>query len=258
MNTRPQMLAADHIRDLVQGFTTTERVTQPKQGSDGRWRPVTQFHHLTHPALIDQLEAAVTGASARANEDASRGAFGSKPAAHLEAVDVLARIRREACDLAHDLGVDVYRKTPTKNVLLGISSKIGDKPSSRVHRWWVSARLATQWDSRPFQPAGVPCMECWELGSLRIDAAADLARCVECHTVWDGPSEIANLAQYVKWCSGHEVTKPRHWGHDEAGELVECVECLPFRDAYAEWKVAKVQAEREGVARVDRGARVAS
>ena len=236
---RPQMLAADWIRDLVQGFTTTERVTQPRQGTDGRWRPVTTFHTLTHPALLDQLEAAVTLTTGLSDDDAARGAFGSKPAAHLEAVDVLARIRAEACDLAHDLDVDVYRKTPTKAVLLGISGKVGHRHDGRVQRWWVAARLATQWDSRPFQPAGVPCMQCWELGSLRIDAASDLARCVECHTVWDGPAEIANLAQYVKWCSSHEVTKPRHWSHDDTGELVECVECLAFRDAYADWKVGK-------------------
>lgn len=247
MNARPAMLAADWIRDLVQGFTTTERVVQPTRGADGKWRTTPRFHTLQHPALLTQLEDAITGGVSLSDDDANRSSFGSKPAGHLEAVDVLARIRAEACDLAHDLDIAVYRRTPTRDVLLAISGKVGSEPHPKVKRWWVSARLTTQWDLRPFQPAGAPCPHCWEVKSLRIDLVNGLARCVECRDLWDGPGEVGMLAQHVKWCTDHDVTKPRHWKHDDDGELVECTECLAFRDAYADWKVAKAKAERDGV-----------
>ena len=251
MTDKPPMLAADHIRDLVQGFTTYETVRQPKQGKDGRWRPELRVHTVTHKALLDQLEDAITGASARADEDAGRSTFTSKPAARLEALDVLERIDRESHDYAVDLGIEEPERTITKPKrkalrprLLAISGKVGDGTDPKVKRWWVSARLATQWDTRPFQPASVPCMECWHVKSLRIDLGNELARCTECHRVWEGEAEIAVLARHVKMCTDHEITKPRHWTFDETGELVECTECLVTRDMYAEAKVAHARAER--------------
>jgi hypothetical protein len=54
------MLAADHIRDLVKGFTTYEVVKQPTKGKDGRWRPEARIHAVTHKPLLDQLEDTVT------------------------------------------------------------------------------------------------------------------------------------------------------------------------------------------------------
>jgi hypothetical protein len=245
------LLAADHIRDLVIGFVTTERVTQPTEDANGVWKPTTRYHTIQHPPLLTQLEEAIAGDSARSDEDAARGSFKSKPSAHLEAVDVLARIRREAAELAHTLDVPVFRQTTTKKILLEISGKVGGDPHPLVRRWWVAARLTTRWDLRPFQPNGAPCPECWEVKSLRIDLGDELARCVECAQTWDGPSAVAALAQHVKWCTDHDVTKPRHWLHDDTGELIECVECLPFRDQYTEHKMGKALAD---ACKVDRTA----
>ena len=46
------------------------------------------------------------------------------------------------------------------------------------------------------------------------------------------------LGQHVAWCAEHEVTKARHWAIDADGYPTECVECLAFREAWAEWRLA--------------------
>jgi hypothetical protein len=192
--TRPPMLAADHIRELTRSYSTTETVSQPARGDDGRWRATKRLHTVRHPSLLDQLEQAITGASALADEDAGRSTFTSKPAARVEALDTLALIDRESHDLAADLDLVQPRRTRTKvNAgtlaarLSAISGKVGDREHAQVKAWWVAARITTQWESRPFHPKGAPCPECWEEGALRIVLSEELARCVECRHVWDGP-----------------------------------------------------------------------
>lgn len=239
--TRPPMLAADHVRELVKPYATTETVTQPTEGADGRWRTTRRLHTVHHPSLLDQLEQAITGASSLSDEDAGKSTFTSKPAARVEALDVLAMIDRESLELAVDLGIEQAPRTVTvvKRMalaprLLAISGKVGDTEHTAVARWWTSARITTQWESRPFHPKGAPCPQCWESTGLRVVLSDELARCTECRHVWDG-SGFRVLAQHVRWCTDHEVTKPKHWLVDEAGFPVECVECLAFRDAYTEW-----------------------
>lgn len=233
--TRPPMLAADHINELIHPFTTTERVTQPHQGPDGTWRPKSTLHHVTHPCLLDQLEHATNGATNVSDDDATRGAFASKPATHLDALDVLARIDHESTTLAAEHEIPAL---PLRDRLSRISGKVGDRTHPVVKRWWVSARLATHWDSPPFRPAGAPCPACWETKGLRIHLVDRLARCVECGQTWEGPG-VSVLAQHVRWCTDHEVTKARHWLHDAQGELVECTECLAFRDGYVAWRMSR-------------------
>lgn len=245
--TRPPMHAADHIRELIRPYATTETVTQPTEGADGRWRTTRRLHTVHHPSLLDQLEQAITGASGLSDEDAGKATFTSKPAARVEALDVLAMIDRESLDLAVELDLEQEPRTVTvvphmalTPRLLAISGKVGDREHPVVARWWTSARITTQWESRPFHPKGAPCPQCWEATGLRVVLSDELARCTECRHTWDGPG-FRVLAQHVKWCTDHEVTKPRHWLVDDDGHPVECVECLPFRDAYAEWRVTRAK-----------------
>jgi Zn ribbon nucleic-acid-binding protein len=240
---RPPMLAADFIRQLVKPYPTTESVTQPTEGEDGRWRTVRRLHTVHHASLLDQLNEAITGASALSDEDAGRSTFGSKPAARLEALAVINLIETESHELAVDLNLEEAPRTKTKvkrlplvDRLLAISGAIGDKEHPAAKRWWTAARITTQWESRPFHPKGAPCPQCWETSSLRVVLSEELARCTECGHTWDDGG-FRVLAHHVKWCTDHEVTKPRHWLVDDDGFPTECIECLTFRDAYAEWKL---------------------
>lgn len=248
--TRPPMLAADHIRELTRAYTTTETVTQPTAGPDGIWRPTRRLHTVHHPSLLAQLAAAAGDSSNLSDDDSGRSSFASKPAAHLEALDVLGRIDTDSRELAIDLGIEEPPRTktvvPTKPLndrLLAISAKVGDQTHPRVKGWWAMARVATHWDAPPLRPHGVPCPECWATDSLRIRLDEYLASCTSCGTVWDQTGDPAHgslqvLAAHVKWCAEHDVSKPRHWLHDPTGELVECTQCLPFRDAWIEWRLA--------------------
>lgn len=242
--TPDQMLPSDYVRQLTRPYSTTEHVTQPTPDGHGRWFTTRRTHTVHHASLLNQLDRAITGASSVADEDAGRSTFASKPAARVEAIDVLAMIDRESLQLAVDLELEEPPRTKTRVIplplvdrLAKIGGALGDKDNQAVKRWWVAARITTQWESRPFHPKGAPCPKCWAVDTLRVVLSEEVARCTDCSEVWDGPA-FRVLAQHVRWCTDHEVTKPRHWGIDTEGELVECVECLAFRDSYTEWKLA--------------------
>ena len=51
--TRPPMLAADYIRELTRPYLTSESVTQPVEGDDGKWRYVVDmFSGVAPPAAV--------------------------------------------------------------------------------------------------------------------------------------------------------------------------------------------------------------
>lgn len=257
--TRPPMLAADHIRELVQPYTTYEStaaaagIRVPIPTTDRRtlpgWTVIPRGTGLTvtHPALLEQLRRATAGATSLSDSDAGSAIAKSKPAAHLEALDVLRRIDTQARAYATQLELDSPSTATLVDVLLAISGKVGSEPDRKVRSWWASARLVTHWDSPPLRPYGAPCPSCWETGTIRIRLDDELATCTACCDTWDRTGHpdhgsLDVLGQHVRWCTDHQVTKPRHWTHDAAGELVECVECLAFRDAYTDWRLAHAKA----------------
>lgn len=255
-NTAPPKLAADHIRELTRTHITTTTVTRPVMrpipttGANPRlhprWEPTNAtrntLHHVTEPPLLEQLADAITGSSNRSDDDAARGAARSKPAAHLEAIDALARIDRQARALAREHDVD--NTGPLKDVLGRLAGALGHEPHPRVRGWWATARMLSQHDAPPHRPHGVPCPSCWDTNTIRIRLDDELATCTACHETWDrtGEEDHGNLdvlARHVAWCAEHEVTRARHLIPDPTGaDLVDCTECAPFRDAWAEWRRA--------------------
>lgn len=230
-SSRPPMLAADHIRELTRTHITTSVVHRDNGAKE--------LHHVTEAALLAQLDKAVHGSTSLSDSDAARGAFGSKPVAHLEAVDALARINRQARGLAREYSCSSVG--PLVNVLTRLSGAVGHEPHPRVRSWWAMARLLTHHDSPAHRPHGVPCPSCWDTNTLRIRIDDELATCTACGDVWDRTGEpdhgsLDVLGQHVAWCAEHEVTKARHWDIDANGYPVECIDCLAFRQAWAEWR----------------------
>lgn len=256
--------AADMIRELTHPYVVHHQghylrtvlapvpTTLPDLDRHG-WVRTKLWHRnpaTRHPALLDQLATATTGGTALGDSDAGTR-FGSKPAAHLEALRLLSRIERQSVTLATELGANPA--LPLRERLGGIAGKLGINPHPVVRSWWVSARIVTHWDAPAYRPQGAPCPNCWETGSLRIRFDDELAVCAECGASWDRTGEpdrgsLDMLGQHVAWCTDHEVTKARHWILDDVGELAECVECLTFRDAYTEWRMARHATESQGVA----------
>lgn len=229
--TDRKMIAADHIRELTQHHTTMTIIDRDNGAQE--------IHRVNEPPLLAQLDDAITGSTNLSDEDATRGAFGSKPAAHLEAIDTLARIDNQARQLAADNGINPTG--PLTTILHRLSGAIGDKPHHKIHSWWAAARMVTQHDLPPHKPHGIPCPVCWETNTLRIRLDSELATCTECQEAWDrtgeeGHGSLDILGKHVKWCGDHEVTKARHWKTTADGYPTECVECLDFRQSWAEWR----------------------
>lgn len=230
--TKPPMLAADYIRELTRTHTTTSVIH--------RDNGTKHLHHVTEAPLLEQL-AGITGSSSLSDSDAAKGGFTSKPAAHLGAADALARIDRQARLLAYDHHCTTTG--PLTNVLSRLAGALGTEPHRQVRSWWAMARLLTQHDAPAHRPHGVPCPNCWDTNTLRIRIDDELATCTECGDVWDRTGEpdhgsLDVLGQHVAWCAEHMVTKARHWDIDSDGYPVECVDCLAFRVAWAEWRLA--------------------
>lgn len=254
-----QMTAADMIRELTRPYATRHtgtfglrtRVPVPRtDGPDYAWTTVVlpaTHHTAMHPPLLDQLEQAAGIRSAVSDDDAGTSSFGSKPAAHLEALRLLDRIDRQSRQLERKLGMD---HVPALRARLGeIGGRLGINPDRHVRSWWASARILTHWDSPAYRPQGAPCPECWETNSIRIRFDDELAVCSECGTVWDREGGTDNgsldlLGQHVAWCTDHEVTKARHWKIDDQGYPIECTECLHFRDAHAQWRITRESEQR--------------
>lgn len=231
-STRPPMLAADHIRELTRTHTTTSVIHRDNGAKE--------LHHITEAPLLDQL-AGITGSSSLSDTDATKGAFMSKPAAHLGAADAIARINHQARHLAVEHDIDAGGRLP--DVLSRLAGALGHEPHRRVRSWWAMARLLTQHDAPAHRPHGVPCPTCWDTNSLRIRIDDELATCTTCGDVWDrtgeeGHGSLDVLGQHVAWCAEHEVTKARHWDIDADGYPTECIDCLAFREAWAEWRLA--------------------
>lgn len=231
-NTRPALLAADHIREMTRVHTVTSVIH--------RDNGVKELHHVTEPPLLEQL-AGITGSSSLSDSDAAKGGFTSKPAAHLGAADALARINDQARGVARSLNINTHGTLPA--VLARLSGAIGSEPHPKVRSWWAMARLLTQHDTPAHRPHGVPCPNCWDTNTLRIRIDDELATCTNCGDVWDRTGEpdhgsLDVLGQHVAWCSEHEVTKARHWALTPDGFPTECIDCLAFRQAWAEWRLA--------------------
>jgi hypothetical protein len=230
-------LAADHIRDLIRGYTTTDRIDRfvpiPNVGDTPTWTRTRVLHTVTHQPLLDQLEEAVQ--QAKDSGDYAGGAAKSKPAARLDAIATLQRIDKQSKAVARELGLD---PAPLRARLSAISGKIGSNPHPTVRKWWVAARCATGWETAPYSP-DVPCpnIECERWSSVRIRLDQYLAHCVECGETWD-ESNFTQLGDYVRWASEH-LRGPRHWKYDADGFPVECVECLVERQVMAERKAAR-------------------
>lgn len=262
MNRRPEQLtAADMIRELIRPYVTRHagtfglRTRVPVPRTDGpkyAWTtavlPATH-HTANHPALLDQLEQAAGIRSAVSDDDAGASAFGSKPPTHLEALRLIDRIDRQSRQMEHRLGI--AHVPGVRPRLSRIGGLLGIEPDPTVRSWWASARILTHWDTPAYRPQGAPCPQCWETNSIRIRFDDELAVCSECGTVWDREGGTENgsldlLGQHVAWCTDHDVTKPRHWLYDDHGYPVECVECLPFRDAYTQWRVTRESNKQHG------------
>lgn len=246
---RPELLAADMLRELTQPYTTSETggpvyapvpTTLPPPYTRGHRRgwvllPGNQTHVVHHPGLLDQIDQTVTGRTV--GQETFQTAYGSKPAGRLDCLALLHRVDQQSRQLADEHGVPLL---PVRARLTRLSGALGHRPHPVVRSWWLTARVLTQHDGPPFAP-DVPCPveTCERRGSLRIRPDQRIAVCVECQSTWDEDPDsktvwsFGRLAIWVEWAAEH-LAGARHWLTDADGYPVECTECLVERQAMAE------------------------
>lgn len=202
---RQGMTLADYVTELVDEHQHVERWTE-RVGSS--W--VDRQHRTRAPGLLDQLWA--NDAPSNATKDDPRPAFGSKPAARLDALDTAVRIDLEAARWVRDLGEDDHHVSTAATVRQLHALAASAAPEQRraiehdVRDWWVQARIVTGWDAPAWTPDAT-CPQCGERGSLRVRLAEHIAMCKQdvCRATWD-PTTIGILADHIREES--EADKP--------------------------------------------------
>lgn len=199
--------------DRQVGGVTVDLGEGPRLYGATHW---TQGHVTNVPPLLDQLQTAIP-TSAGDDQPTHGGGFESQPAAHLESLDTLMLVDREASRVVRDAGHDDYGLTTVECVrrvgsLLpgldwcgrGKARREGQQvvccPRHRtetvVRRWWAQARVATGWDSPAWRPDST-CPVCARRGGLRVRLSSKVAACVDCRETWD-PGTIGLLAEHIR------------------------------------------------------------
>lgn len=204
MTQRPRLDLADMVDELTHAHTHREHFTirhgQTWYGQD---------HVTTVPALLTQLDNTPTAAN-EVQDGPTRGAYGSKPSARLEALDCLDRIDRDTEWWIRHLGHQRDHRTTHTAVRFVASLAPGlDACDKRrpgccdrhelehdVRRWWTQARIVTGWDSPAWRPDNT-CPMCSERGGLRVKLADHAGFCAECGETWD-EANIGLLADHIR------------------------------------------------------------
>ena len=155
------------------------------------------WHYTKAPALLVQLQHATP----TPGTDRNNPGYGSRPAAHIEALDTLLRIDNAAARWLRDLGHDDPGNTIRCVTLVGsLHPSAGDYQKAIGHdirSWWNQARITTGYDSPAWRPDNT-CPLCSERGTLRIKLANRAGLCVGCFEAWD-ESTIALLADHIRF-----------------------------------------------------------
>lgn len=196
------MTLPDWVAELTTEHDHREPFTVRRGGT------VYTSRHVTHvPSLLEQLRKAGRPSTG----ENSPGAYSSRPAAHIEAMDTLLIIDREASRWVRVLGAQ--DPDTTEQCILRLhglhagltacrskrTSKHGCCDAHRIEadikRWWTQARIVTGWDSAAWRPDNT-CPMCGKRGTLRVRFSAASALCIDCRETWDRET-LGLLAQHI-------------------------------------------------------------
>jgi hypothetical protein len=212
---QPELDIHDHIREL-----TTEHSHREPYYLDGETR---QLHHWTKvPALVVQLQGArdILGSD---GEQGGRGAPTSKPATRLEALDMLATIRRESNVWLVFLGLTATPPDTIKRLhrLHGLYPATEGEVRASLERdvksWWHQARIVTGWDMPAFKPKGARCPVCDTKDTLRVKLDGAFCNETDCRAEW-GASEVGLLGEHVR-TEMERLAAEKAAGKDDAAEV---------------------------------------
>lgn len=207
-----QLDPIDMITELVDRHRHREHYTL--DGHVNGYR-LGRDHVVEAPPLLAQLEQATP--TSAGGETEGGGGFKSQPAAHLESVDTLIQVDKEASRYVRehgddDAGMSTRECVRRVGALMASMDRChrhrGLRTAGRiaccqwhavehdVRRWWAQARIVAGWDSPAWRPDAT-CPLCGERGGLRVRLSAKAGICTECRETWD-PSSIGLLADHIR------------------------------------------------------------
>lgn len=184
----------DNINTLTR--TNTSRYTQILGYHKSYDQPTT----ITHPPLLDQLRAAITGSTGHGGNGST--GFTSKPAARVSALDTLSRIEHAAHHWVTTRLGGTPRTTTEGNLwyLSGATPDLDHHTLADLDHdtqtWAIGASITSGWEAPAWKPH-VPCMNCGTTDTIRIRVEPIAGYCVACGEGWDAAT-IGLLGQHVQ------------------------------------------------------------
>lgn len=192
---------ADLADELTDPRRNIERITDTDKHRHKRQR---RLWTTNHPSLLQQLEYAVEPGESLLETDeggAAGASFESRPAARLEAIFELQRIRKAAAEWCRSQGLTV-RPTPTANVraLVGAAALMGSTDQrtllADLRKWRNAAATITGWERPPVAPR-TACPICSARNTIRVRLDQSTGCCLACGATWDSDN-IGLLAEQIR------------------------------------------------------------
>lgn len=150
-----------------------------------------KIYTVDHQPLLVELARCVVPRTCVVDGDERGGVpyFGSRPAARLDAIDLLARIRGDVGEWCMRLDLGTRRAVASDLRLmlvaaLKVSNETLGRMASDARGWANSAKVITGEESAAYAPH-VDCPACGEVGGIRIRLSERLGVCLKCGAHWD-------------------------------------------------------------------------
>lgn len=188
----------DYVQALTEPTTHHEPRTTQRTNPDGTTYLLTDTHRTISLPLLEQLTSAIATTGAI---EGGAHTFASKPAARVDAIDVLQAIETEAQTWCRTLQLPIADKQTgmpleVRALVRAAAANAGDRMTADLRTWWIRARTVTGWDSPSWRPDNT-CPLCGIKGGLRVRLDAQTGMCVECGEGWDS-STIGLLADHIR------------------------------------------------------------
>lgn len=191
----------DYVEALTRPTTHHEPYTTLRTNPDGTHYWMTERHRTISLPLLEQLQSAIATTGAI---EGGAHAFASKPAARVDAIDVLQDIDTETLAWMRRLHLSVEdkhgRPLTLAQRLQSAAANAGDDMLRDLRSWWIRARTVTGWDSPSWRPDNT-CPLCEVKGDLRVRLDARTGVCLGCGEVWDAGT-IGLLADHIRQENG--------------------------------------------------------
>jgi hypothetical protein len=215
----------DRLTQAVDELVTSRTHEEPYTKHIGATTVVDRWKSAVPPLLV-QLATVPPGGGVEHGHRVP----GSRPQAHLDALDTLIEIDHEsAAEVAKLGGKDRGETVANLRALVGLCTNCTDPEKVKevaftAWGWRTRASVITGWELPPRTPNNT-CPNCAQRGTLRVrldvSTGTGTAFCLHCRTPWD-EQEIGLLAEHIRWENRELVICTS--GLDKFNELLMTVE----------------------------------